>query len=153
MIRDVATETGVDPDLFQAICTHESSLNALAIRYEPFWKYFYYCRENAESLGISVNTETTLQAFSYGLCQIMGSVAREIGFRGPLTQLITDPALCLKHGAIHLKSFLQRYGSEPDAISAYNQGSNKKTDGGMFANQSYVDSVNQELIKLRKPKE
>lgn len=150
LIKKVAADVGIDENLLIAICTVESSLNPLAIRFEPAWKYFYFPRETASALGLSNETETVLQSCSYGLNQIMGSVAREIGFRGNLTSFFQNPELPLKHGAIHLKQFLQKYGNENDAISSYNQGSNRKTDGGMYQNQHYVDKVHAELIKLRK---
>ena len=149
LIQQVAETEGVDYHLLLAICTVESSLNPLAVRYEPGWKYFYYQREFAEKNQISVATESALQACSYGLCQVMGSVMRERGFEGPLAQCFIDPALPLKHGARHLKGFLGRYGTESDAISAYNQGSPRKTTGGMYVNQRYVDKVSLILRQLR----
>jgi len=149
LIHTVAAENGIDPVLFEAICRVESSLNQFAMRYEPKWNYLYFQREHAGQLGITEETETQLQKFSYGLCQIMGSVAREHGYRGPLVALIADPALCLKFGAIHLKKFLWKYQTEAEAIAAYNAGSARKTPGGMFVNQQYVDKVDKVLRQLR----
>lgn len=153
LIKEAAHEQGIDENLYLAICRHESSLNPLAMRYEPFWRYFYFVREYADQIGITVETEQVLQSCSFGLCQIMGSVAREHGFKGNLALLIADPKTALIQGAVHLKSFLQKYGNEADAIAAYNQGSNRKTDGGMYQNQTYVDAVIKILADLRKLKE
>jgi hypothetical protein len=149
LIHVVANENGVDPILFEAICRVESSLDPLAMRYEPKWNYLYFPREHASRLRITEETETQLQKFSYGLCQIMGSVAREHGFTGALVSLAADPALCLKFGAIHLKKFLWKYQTEAEAIAAYNAGSARRTPGGMFVNQQYVDKVDKVLRKLR----
>lgn len=149
LIHVVAGEHDVDPVLFEAICRVESSLDPFAMRYEPRWNYLYFPREHASRLRITEDTETQLQKFSYGLCQIMGSVAREHGFSGPLGALISDPALCLKYGAIHLKKFLWKYQTEVEVIAAYNAGSARKTPGGMFVNQQYVDKVDKVLRQLR----
>ena len=149
LIQQVALVEGIDPDLLTAICKHESAFEPLAIRYEPGWKYFYFPREYAEKLNISVETERALQACSFGLCQVMGAVMRERGFEGPLVQCFVDPSLALKFGAKHLKAFLQRYDTEEDAIAAYNAGSPRKTAGGMYVNQRYVDVVSTTLRALR----
>ena len=150
LIHVAAVGQKIDPIFFQAICTVESSLNPLAMRYEPAWNYLYFPREHASRLGITSETETQLQKFSYGLCQIMGSVAREHGFTGNLAQLVSEPTLTLKYGAIHLAKFFWKYGqSESDVAAAYNAGSVKKTPGGMYFNQQYVDKVDRELRKLR----
>lgn len=151
--KECAHDQGIDENLLLAVCIHESSLNPLAIRYEPHYSYLYHAREFADLNHISSETETALQMCSFGIPQIMGGVVRELGFQGPLTQLISDPALCLKFGAVKLKRFLQQYGNEMDAVSAYNQGSNRKTDGGMYQNQVYVDAVYNQLIKLREMKQ
>jgi len=148
-IRGIATVNGIKPDLFEAICTVESSLNPFAIRFEPAYKYFYFVRENASRLNITVETETMLQASSYGLCQMMGAGIRELGFAGNLTECFGDYKIVLKFGALHLKKLLVRYNDEADVISAYNAGTAIKTMGGMYQNQQYVDKVHAALTKLR----
>jgi len=150
LIHLVAHEYKLDPVFYQAICTVESSLDPFAMRYERAWRYFYFPREHASRLNITEETETELQKFSYGLCQIMGAVAREHNYEGPLAGLMADPALCLRLGAKHLRKFLHRYGTEPEAAAAYNAGSVRYTPGKMFVNQQYVDKVDRELRKLRR---
>lgn len=149
IIEKVAKEQGIDPKLLLAICTVESSLNPFAIRYEPAWSYYYFVNEHASRLGITQTTERVLQACSYGLAQIMGSVARSYGYSENLTKMFSGPEIPLRYSAMHLKNFITKYGSEVDAISAYNQGSPRKTPGGLYQNQRYVDKVSQELTKLR----
>lgn len=150
LIQLVANEAKIDPVFFQAICTVESSLDPFAMRYEPAWRYFYFPKEIAGRLNITEETEKQLQKFSYGLAQIMGAVAREHGYQGPLAGLMADPALCLRLSAKHLKKFLVQYGGqESEAAAAYNAGAARKTKGGMFINQQYVDKVDRELRKLR----
>jgi soluble lytic murein transglycosylase-like protein len=141
LIKSVAVEVGVDPHLFLALCIVESALNPFAMRYEPAWRHLWHSREMAEVLLITHETEVVLQSSSFGFCQIMGAVVREQGFRGMLTRLFDDPELCLKFGAIHLRKYMQKYPSTPDAVAAYNFGHVEKTPGGMYANQKYVDRV------------
>ena len=149
LIHYVAHENKIDPILFEAICRVESALDPMAMRYEPGYRYLYFPREHASRLRITDETETQLQKFSYGLCQVMGAVARENQFDGPLVELISKPELALKYGAVHLRKFLWKYQTESEAIAAYNAGSARKTDGGMFYNQQYVDKVDKVLRSLR----
>lgn len=140
----------VDADLVLATICTESGGASWKTRYEPGWTYLYFDREHAERLGITAATETVMQKMSWGLMQIMGSVARELGFNGDL------PSLCevdtnLAHGCRKLKQLMQRYAEETDWISAYNAGSPRKTDGQMYVNQRYVDRVSWFLRELRKP--
>lgn len=86
------------------------------------------------------------QQASWGLTQVMGGVARELGYDGPwLTGLLLDPVLVLDHGCRHLLKKLRRCQDEAAAISAYNLGSplRHKTGPrvGEFLNQNYVNDV------------
>jgi len=149
LIQSVAQAEGLDERLLLAICTIESSLNPYAVRYEPAYKYTVSPRDWASKMRLSVETEECLQKFSYGLAQIMGGVMREYGFSGNLQTCLLNPKVSLTYSAKHLKNYLRRHGSEVEAIAAYNAGSPRKTSGGMFVNQSYVDKVDRELRKLR----
>lgn len=151
-VRTTARLYGIDPDLFEAICRVESSMIPERIRFEKHYKWHESPRVWAERFAMSVDTEAMLQSCSYGLCQVMGGVMRQHGFAGNLLHAIFDYKISLPFGAKHLKSFLNKYGNEADAISAYNQGSNRKTPGGMYQNQTYVDKVHKELLELRKLK-
>lgn len=147
-------ENGIDPDLLRAICTIESSLEPLAMRFEPNYRWLWFPRETASRMtkqipGYSADTEMALQRFSYGLPQIMGAVCRELGYDGPLQLLPLEPVIVLDLACKHLKKFMEKYPSEPDWISAWNQGNAGKTPGGLYKNQSYVDKVCLELRKLR----
>jgi soluble lytic murein transglycosylase-like protein len=149
VIKEVSGKEGVDPDLLLAICTVESSLDPYAVRYGPAYKWLVSPREWASQMRLSVVTEGVLQKTSYGLAQIMGAVMRELGFSGKLQTCLVDPAIPLSYSAKHLKNYLRRYGSEVEAIASYNAGSPRKTKGGMWENQTYVDKVSAELRKLR----
>jgi soluble lytic murein transglycosylase-like protein len=149
LIKEVALAEQIDEALLRAICTVESSLNPYAVRYEPAYKYTVSPRDWASKMHLSAETEECLQKFSYGLAQIMGGVMREYGFSGNLQTCLLNPKVPLTYSAKHLKNYLRRYGSEVEAIAAYNAGSPRKTPGGLFVNQTYVDKVDRELRKLR----
>ena len=154
MIADRANANGIDPALLQAICTIESSLIPEAMRYEPNYRWLWFTRDVASRVsvkipGYSVDTETALQKFSFGLPQIMGAVCRELGFDGLLQDLPKSPVIVLDLACKHLKKFMTKYPNETDWISAWNQGNAGKTSGGFYNNQIYVDKVSAELRRLR----
>lgn len=151
IIEDAAKKHELDANLIRAIIMQESSGNPWAMRIEPKWKYFVFVRTSAENLRISFDTETACQAISWGLMQIMGSVARELGYKDHLAKLL-DPVLGIEWGCKKLKSQLVRYGNEDDAIAAYNAGSVIKTQGGQYVNMGYHDGVCRFLRDLRKLK-
>jgi hypothetical protein len=134
----------IDPMLITAICMVESGGNPWAVRHEPGYQW---CVPGAKRpLTCPEATEGFLQRTSWGLGQIMGATARDLGFDGWLTELL-DPALNM----IWVCSFIERlaarlYGHREDVISAYNAGSPRKTPGGQYVNQAYVDKV---LDRLR----
>ena len=148
LINKYALKYGIDPDLMTAICTVESSMNPYVVRYEPVYKWTYHCDDYAHKLKITTITEETFQKTSWGLSQIIGANFRTMGFDDYLTKTL-DPEINLMYQAKFLKSLFQRFGSESDVISAYNQGGNYKNSGGTYRNSRYVDSVHNVLLKLR----
>jgi hypothetical protein len=148
-IRDFAGRFGIDPKLVIALATVESGMNPWKVRFEPQWKYFHYVREYAEQLSISYATEMACQQMSWGMMQVMGSVAREHGFKDDLTKL-TNPQLGLQFGLTHLQKMLKTYPVEEDAVAAYNAGKPRKLSSGLYVNSLYVDKVYLCLRELRK---
>lgn len=137
-INFYANRWDVDPNMIAAFIMKESYNNQYAMRHEPNWKYLCNQRDFAEKLKITVGTEVICQSSSWGLMQVMGTVARELGFQGHLPMLVEIP-LNLSIGVQKFKKLMQKYGDLHDAVSAYNQGNNRKTPGGMYENQRYVD--------------
>lgn len=160
-IAAIAMKYSLPTGLLEAIIATESSGNAAAWRSEPVYAYLWDCKNNkpfrhlshAEellstapndfpaSVG-SVDTEWAGQRASWGLCQIMGAVARELGFKGHF------PNLCglagVEYGAKHLSNLMRRFHLEygiDGVIAAYNAGTPKKS-GTRFVNYKYVDKVN-----------
>ena len=147
-IKRAAGEEGIDENLYLAICTIESGLEATVVRYEPGYKYTHKVNEWGLQFKISGVTEEALQKFSYGASQIMGAVMREYGYRETLATWAQDLEAPIRYGAKHLKRYLMKYDTMEKAVASYNAGSPRVTPGGMFVNQRYVDKVMGEYRKL-----
>lgn len=143
LIQEEIGTLDIDWKLIAAIIMVESGGNPYAMRFETVWRYHLPLGQMidiSQMIGCSLETERMGEATSWGLMQVMGTVAREYGFRGWFTELC-DPRLGIKYGIKHLQSKRVKYGSIQDAVSAYNAGNVRKTPGGMFENQRYVDKV------------
>jgi len=148
-IIEAANKHGLDPLLIQAIVSVESAGNPWVCRYEPLFRYLYFPREHADRLNQSVETETNQQMTSWGLMQLMGAVARELGFTEPLAKL-SDLQTGLEWSCKKLKTLKERWGEdEIRMIASWNAGSPRKTPGGLYVNQTYVDKVWRKLTELR----
>lgn len=139
-IANVSKVYNLDPKLVASIVMVESSGEPCATRYEPHFKYLLTPKLFSTQLRITEETEIQQQKMSFGLMQVMGSVARELGHEGHLVELC-EPTVGLNYGCKQLKRLFDRYGKLGDVVSAYNQGSPRKTLSGEYRNQSYVDKV------------
>ena len=139
-----------DKNLIFAIIHVESSGNNYAIRYEPQWKYTFSVKEFAKKNRISQDTEKFLQSCSLGVMQVMGTVARELGFKDELTRLFS-PHLSIEYGVKKLEQIRKRFPkyTEEDLIAAYNAGTARRKRDGEYFNQDYVTKVTRILRKLR----
>jgi soluble lytic murein transglycosylase-like protein len=167
-IDDAAQAENVPADLLGAIVQTESSGNQFALRAETkhawivdpvtakktsialrsHYIYLYKTDECAKNAGVTHETEIWSQIASWGLCQIMGAVARELGLKGPIVQLLQMDTN-LKYAALLLKRIAKRYDKADDIIAAYNAGSAVKLINGDYRNQSYVDKVNLHLSAIK----
>lgn len=142
-IKENADKFKLDPCLVAAIVYAESNFDPCAMRFEENYRWLYKVKFFASLAKISIDTETAMQKFSYGLMQIMGAAAKERGYHGFLPELCTRPELGLYYGCMHFQKGLKRYGYDVEsAIAAYNAGSpivDKET--GKFINQKYVDKI------------
>lgn len=140
MAREAAIRHRLDPNWVYAVIQTESSGLISAIRYEPNWRYLVRPSFYAEQLKITAETETQLQKFSYGLMQVMGSVARQYGYPDQLP-LLLEPFRALEYGCKHLANFRKRFPTGRDWIAAYNAGSPRKNPDGSYENEEYVKKV------------
>ena len=141
-------QTLITPELVVAIAKVESNWNIWAIRYEKNYKYLYYPRK-VKPPDCSIETEIIAQKTSWGLCQIMGAVAREYGFEGWLTHLL-EPYQNIKYAIRHLLTLEKRYKrfGLSGIISAYNAGSPRMVNG-RYINQDYVNKVYRALQEVK----
>jgi hypothetical protein len=149
LIQGLAINHRVDPLLLSAMIRVESGNRPWAFRYESHaGKYLVSAEDTAKLCGISVDTEKMAQMTSWGLMQVMGFSARELGFKGLLTELC-EPELGITYGIYKLKQLEKRFlskvsvslGYDEALIAAYNAGSPRKKADGSWENQGYVDKV------------
>lgn len=131
-IAKVAKEHGLNPKLVQALVSVESGGDTWASRFEPGWRWYLSPKKWAAITRRSKATETVHQATSWGLMQVMGTVAREEGYRESL------PALCipergLEYGCRKLKKLIDKYVTLEEALSAYNSGRPNTKVGRKYA--------------------
>lgn len=104
----------------------ESGGNPFAMRFEQAF-YDHYIKGKPLSFipaGCSRDTEAICRATSFGLMQIMGETARNVGFRGWPGELLS-PLVGLEWGCRYLRRLADRYlaeGGWPMVCRAYNGG-------------------------------
>ena len=143
-----ARKHNVPASLLAAFCQEESAFNPWAERTEPAYLTNKTVKASAKKWALNHNgiptaqTELGDRSKSMGLMQPMGEVAREQGFDSEYLSALFEPFNSIDQGAILLKKLLTRYGKDTlSAISAYNQGSARRTHG-TFENAQYVYRVN-----------
>jgi len=146
---------GIDPYIVEALVWQESSYLPDASRFELRF-YERYCRrisrERLKELNPWVGsaptylTERIQLAHSFGLMQILGLRARELGFRGRYLTSLCFPEIGLRWGVEALLQVQKRYREEnlEKVISAYNAG--RPTD----RNRKYVEQVLEKIDRLRR---
>ena len=85
LIKAAAVRRALPWELVYAICQVESSLNPTATRHEPHYRWLVGDNETMSP------TERQGQMTSWGLMQVMGAVARELGHIGPFEDLLHPP--------------------------------------------------------------
>lgn len=142
LIQAAAERHGLPVALVRAIVRVESDGNPWAARYEPgFYDRYVAPKPIRGKFPCSAQTESRLQATSFGLMQIMGATAREVGFSGVFLTELCDPATGLDWACRYLARLIHKYGSEERAVAAYNAGSPRKTPENRWVNQPYVDKI------------
>jgi soluble lytic murein transglycosylase-like protein len=132
-IRRIGRFFYISPVVIQSLIRIESNFKPGATRYEPEF-FLRYIKDSV----VYPEVEWKELATSWGLMQIMGVVAREQGYSGALSNLLI-PEVNLYYGVSKLSELLKKYLKLSDAVSAYNQGNNRKKSNGEYENQAYVD--------------
>lgn len=137
-----AVRHNLEPGMVRAIVSVESGFDPYAFRPEPHYRWLWDVRAKAPFrkltdieagsitppadfpfLGGSRQQEWTAQRSSFGLMQIMGALARELGFVGPFLTMLVDVDINLALGCRHLEGLLRwSEGNGDKAIGAYNAG-------------------------------
>lgn len=158
-----AKAAGLPPALILAMIVVESRERWWAYRAEPKYRWFWSIADSAPFRRVtdaeivsetapsdfthypllsSKDTEWWGQQASWGPLQVMGAVARELGFTGDFPQLCSGVGINL--GCLHLQNLHRRFSVThdwPGVIAAYNAGSPRQDTQGRFVNQDYVDKV------------
>jgi soluble lytic murein transglycosylase-like protein len=128
----VAAKHNLNPSVVMAICEVESGWDTYAVRYEPQWKYILEPALWSKKVETSAATEKVLQSCSWGLMQVMGTVARELGFSEDFPRLCL-PEVGIQYGCLKLVDCLKKYPQLPDALASYNAGNPKYPAGKLYA--------------------
>lgn len=139
-IMKASEKWGLDYKVVAAVVMQESAGKACATRYEDHYRWTFDLEKYAKLNSITKETEEIQQKTSWGLMQIMGGVARELGFTGDLVRLC-EPKLNLRYGIKKIKQLIKKHDDFSDAIASYNAGSPRKDESGNYVNQHYVNSV------------
>ncbi len=139
-----SNEWGLEPRLvMEAWVAQESAWDPYATREEPSF-FMRYIDPKLVTMPRRRRREKWGLATSFGLLQVMGVTAREIGFTGRYLAQLTDPSLGLYFGVQYLLK--QRNGGDgswTQALAAYNGGLGGRPDNrtAPYRNQSYVDEI------------
>ena len=122
--RATAAAHDLAPDFVCAVCEQESNWNPWAMRYEPAF-FERYISPLVDSRAVSA-TEASSRAFSWGLMQVMGQVAREQGFAGAALAELCDPAVGLEIGCgVLARKLAVAKGDVERALLLWNGGSDE----------------------------
>lgn len=149
LIQKYAQKFNIDQNWVKAIISTESDWNQYALRYESSYQYVFEIEKCAKRARVTLATELATQRISWGLGQIMGSLAREQGHTTSLSELC-DPETNIVHLCTRL-SYLKLHagGIESSIFAGYNGGLGAlRKVNNLYLNQKYVDTVNSHLDKL-----
>jgi soluble lytic murein transglycosylase-like protein len=150
LIAKAASDHGLPAGLVAATVAVESGGDPFACRFEPQF-FERYVRPRTDWRAVrpcSLDTERQSLATSWGLMQVMGATARDLGFTGPYLSTLCDPPQGLEYGCRLLARLRDRHKAAlgwPGVVAAYNAGSPRRGQDGRFVNQAYVDRIAQAL--------
>lgn len=159
IIEAAANTHGIPREIICGVISAESGWQPFAMRYEPDFTARYIVPKFPKSTP----TFRVLHGSSWGLMQIMGLVARELGYQGSPLRLL-QPEIGIDWGCRKLSALARRYGVGrdrlaeygrrgvlgQDVIAAYNQGNDRWVDANRngvhdeiegYKNQEYVQKV------------
>ena len=141
LIVSTARGAQVPPELVLGIIEAESGGDPHATKINA--TYPYTMMQAKRPAGCSVDMERMCQKTAWGLMQVMGATARELGFDGWLSELVnpeTNVRLGIEFLGRKMSQYFERDGIE-GVVAAYNGGAPRRRPDGKFTNQGYVDRV------------
>jgi len=144
-----ASQAELPPELVLAIIEAESSGNRYATRYVS--AYPWTRMQAKRPANCTADTESVHQRTAWGLMQVMGGTARQMGFEGCLPELI-NPETNVRVGVAYLSMLNSLHGEKhgiDGVIAAYNQGAPRKSQDGKYQNQEYVNKVKALMTKYK----
>ena len=127
-LEAAALRHGLRPHLLAGLVATESGGDAWAVRAEPGYRWLVGDDPGEPDTRPPLSTQATewaTQRISWGLCQVMGATAREMGFRGWLSRLV-EPEINLEIGAKYLALCIKRaQGVIEMGLSRYNGGGDR----------------------------
>jgi soluble lytic murein transglycosylase-like protein len=140
LARGAASAQSLWPELVCAIVEQESAWDRWALRYEPAF-YARYVEPKLSRGVISNEGEARARAFSWGLMQVMGQVAREHGFSGASLGALCDPGTCLAVGCrILAAKIAAAEGNITRALQLWNGGANPDYAAAVLARADHYKS-------------
>lgn len=152
----------IPPVLVYAMIHVESAYLPYAWNPEPHYRWFWDVKNNAPFRPVAINEvsnkyppkdfpclagdpdqEWWAQQASWGLMQIMGAVAREMGYEGEYLPAICFPSINISLGVAFLSRLLRRLNNThglKGAISTYNTGNPHNITG------DYVNKVGKAVL-------
>jgi hypothetical protein len=142
-----ARKRGISPAIMAGLVCQESAGDPQARRYEGHYRWLFGDDAHEKAClpeGVDLAEDLVLQRYSWGLCQVMGAVAREYGFAGHLEEL-ADPAVNLGLGARHLANKIkQAKGDLRRGLLLYNGGGYKAYPEKVLAWAAYFNRKEKE---------
>jgi soluble lytic murein transglycosylase-like protein len=133
LAHDAARVHSLWPELVCAVVEQESAWNPWALRYEPAF-YARYVEPQVARGALRDETEARARAFSWGLMQVMGQVAREHGFAGASLAALCEPAAGLDVGCRVLAAKIAAAeGNVTRALLLWNGGGNSDYAAAVLA--------------------
>jgi soluble lytic murein transglycosylase-like protein len=133
LAEEAAHAHGLWSELVCAVIEQESGWDLWAARYEPAFYKRYIEPLTAKSTPLPAS-EARMRAFSWGLMQVMGQVAREHGFLGNSLAQLCDPAVGLDVGCRVLAAKLAAAeGNVPRALLLWNGGGHRDYPDAVLA--------------------
>lgn len=115
-----AAKYGLDPAIVCAVIEQESSWNPWSTRFEPAFYTRYIL-----PMALKDGTEAYTRSMSFGLMQVMGEVARELGFEGKFLVALCDPDVGVDYGCRKLQKCFDIHDRDPEnSLLSYNGGGN-----------------------------